>query len=175
MNRHLCVFKSLILCISPFLGPVASLRHKKDDVTSVKKDMECGLRFKKPIEYQPGDVIVCYDDQEVPQKIQWDLGFWWWSSISTKTFEWFRFICYVKLFKLIKLLIGNICCTFVCVYQLLKDSWQRATALIEMQDCFTQIKIHLCEFLVVYPNVLLQYTDVVAKRCHWTTAHQLWW
>ncbi|XP_072032558.1 translation initiation factor IF-2, mitochondrial-like [Amphiura filiformis] len=58
-----------------FEGSLASLKHKKDDVRSVKKDMECGVRFKKVLEYQIGDVIECYREQTVPQKLEWNLGF----------------------------------------------------------------------------------------------------
>ena len=43
----------------------------------VKKDMECGLRFKKIIDYQIGDIIRCTKEESVPQKLNWTPGFWW--------------------------------------------------------------------------------------------------
>ncbi|XP_071961965.1 translation initiation factor IF-2, mitochondrial-like [Antedon mediterranea] len=56
-------------------GQVTSLKHHKDDVKSVKKDMECGLSFKENIECVNGDVIICYEVSHIPQKINWELGF----------------------------------------------------------------------------------------------------
>lgn len=48
-----------------FEGPCASMFHKKDRVTSVKKNTECGLQFVSPdgdvLEVLPGDRIECYE------------------------------------------------------------------------------------------------------------------
>ncbi|XP_033629292.1 translation initiation factor IF-2, mitochondrial-like [Asterias rubens] len=56
-------------------GPLASLKHLKEDVTSVNKGMECGMRFQEHLEYRPGDTIECYEIKHVPQTIDWQLGF----------------------------------------------------------------------------------------------------
>ncbi|XP_072163977.1 translation initiation factor IF-2, mitochondrial-like [Diadema setosum] len=56
-------------------GPLASLKHHKDDVNTVKNGTECGLRFEEQLEYQPGDTIVCYELEQIPQEVDWDLDF----------------------------------------------------------------------------------------------------
>ncbi|XP_033096532.1 translation initiation factor IF-2, mitochondrial-like [Anneissia japonica] len=56
-------------------GQLTSLKHHKDDVKSVKKDMECGLSFKENLEFKNGDTIICYETSHIPQTIDWDLGF----------------------------------------------------------------------------------------------------
>lgn len=57
-------------------GSVTTLKHLKDDVLTVKTGMECGLSLdNEDLEYKPGDVIVCYSESEVKQKISWDPGF----------------------------------------------------------------------------------------------------
>lgn len=57
-------------------GRAASIRHLKNEVDTIKKDVECGLRLDDPsISLQPGDTIVCYQMKQVPQKIDWDPGF----------------------------------------------------------------------------------------------------
>lgn len=59
-----------------FQGKVTSLKHFKDEVESIKKDMECGIRLSdQSINVQPGDTIICYKINKVPQKIDWDPGF----------------------------------------------------------------------------------------------------
>lgn len=59
-----------------FDGHAASIRHLKNEVETIKKDVECGVRLDDPsINVQPGDTIVCYHKKQVPQKIDWDPGF----------------------------------------------------------------------------------------------------
>lgn len=57
-------------------GTLDSMRHLKNEVDSIKKDVECGLKFSdQSIEVKPGDTIVCYTTIMRPQKTEWDPGF----------------------------------------------------------------------------------------------------
>ena len=57
-------------------GPLSSLKHFKNEVDSVKTDVECGLCFHdKSVTPQPGDAILCYHVKEVTQEIDWHLDF----------------------------------------------------------------------------------------------------
>lgn len=57
-------------------GELASMRHLKNEVDSIKKDVECGLKLQdQSIEVQPGDTLVCYNIQMKPQTTDWDPGF----------------------------------------------------------------------------------------------------
>ncbi|XP_041969846.1 translation initiation factor IF-2, mitochondrial isoform X2 [Aricia agestis] len=57
-------------------GKLASMKHLKDEVTTIKRDMECGLRLDNPdFEVQPGDTIVCYKMVDVADTTTWDPGF----------------------------------------------------------------------------------------------------
>ncbi|GAB6025244.1 hypothetical protein CHUAL_010664 [Chamberlinius hualienensis] len=57
-------------------GKVNSLRHLKNEVESIKKDVECGLRFEDINQhFEAGDVIECYKKVWVDQTINWDPGF----------------------------------------------------------------------------------------------------
>lgn len=54
-----------------------SMRHLKNEVDSIKKDVECGLMFDdKTVIGQPGDTVVCYTIKMEKQQIDWDPGFW---------------------------------------------------------------------------------------------------
>lgn len=65
----------LIFSCSLYLGNLSSLKHHQDDISVVKTGMDCGLSFEKNIEFQVGDEIVCFNEEEVEQKISWDPGF----------------------------------------------------------------------------------------------------
>uniref|UniRef100_A0A182RZ88 Translation initiation factor IF-2, mitochondrial n=1 Tax=Anopheles funestus TaxID=62324 RepID=A0A182RZ88_ANOFN len=53
-----------------------SMRHLKNEVDSIKKDVECGLRLdNQTLELKAGDTIVCYQINRVPQQTEWDPGF----------------------------------------------------------------------------------------------------
>ncbi|XP_050354336.1 translation initiation factor IF-2, mitochondrial [Nymphalis io] len=57
-------------------GKLASMKHLKEEVTTIKRDMECGLRFEDPnFIIQPGDTVVCYKMVEVSKTTSWDPGF----------------------------------------------------------------------------------------------------
>ncbi len=50
-----------------FEGPIASLKHFKDEVKEVKGGTECGLVFEKFGEIQEGDQVEAYEMVEVPR------------------------------------------------------------------------------------------------------------
>ncbi|XP_055540068.1 translation initiation factor IF-2, mitochondrial [Wyeomyia smithii] len=53
-----------------------SMRHLKNEVDSIKKDVECGLRLDdQQLEVRAGDTIVCYKINHEPQQTDWDPGF----------------------------------------------------------------------------------------------------
>lgn len=53
------------------------MRHLKSEVDSIKKDMECGLRFDdQTVAFQPGDLIVSYKIRQEQQYTDWNPGFW---------------------------------------------------------------------------------------------------
>ncbi|XP_061579239.1 translation initiation factor IF-2, mitochondrial [Cololabis saira] len=56
-------------------GSLSALRHHKDDVQTVKTGMECGLSADDDMDFRTGDVIVCFEEVEVPQVTSWDPGF----------------------------------------------------------------------------------------------------
>ena len=52
------------------------MRHLKNEVDSVKKDVECGLRLDDTaVTFSPGDTLVCYELRQETQKTEWDPGF----------------------------------------------------------------------------------------------------
>lgn len=55
---------------------IAAMRHLKDEVDTIKKDIECGLRFQdivglEGLRFQPQDLIVCYEIKKTKQKTKW--------------------------------------------------------------------------------------------------------
>ena len=59
-----------------FEGKLSSMKHLKNEVESIKKDVECGLRLSDSnIQVKPGDTLFCYQMKPVPQTIDWDTGF----------------------------------------------------------------------------------------------------
>lgn len=57
-------------------GQMDSMRHLKAEVDTVKKDLECGLRLHDfGVVAKPGDTVVCYIINKVPQETEWDPGF----------------------------------------------------------------------------------------------------
>ncbi|KAI5741475.1 hypothetical protein M8J76_014005 [Diaphorina citri] len=56
-----------------FEGKLESMKHLKEEVTSIKKELECGLRLEDPsIEFEPGDTIICFVKNKVPQFTDWN-------------------------------------------------------------------------------------------------------
>lgn len=59
-----------------FDGKLSSMKHLKNEVDSIKKDVECGLRLEDAeIRFKSGDTLLCYQLKKVAQKIDWDTGF----------------------------------------------------------------------------------------------------
>lgn len=57
-------------------GKIFELRHLKNEVDSIKKDVECGIRLDKiDMQFEPGDIIECYVLKDESQKCEWDPGF----------------------------------------------------------------------------------------------------
>ncbi|KAM8841979.1 translation initiation factor IF-2, mitochondrial [Synchiropus picturatus] len=56
-------------------GFLVALKHHKDEVQTVRTGMECGLSVDADVEFKAGDLIVCFEEVEVPQVIAWDPGF----------------------------------------------------------------------------------------------------
>lgn len=53
-----------------------SLKHVKQDVNSIKRNVEFGFSFDDDsIQPQPGDKLVCYDVKMVRSPLDWNLGF----------------------------------------------------------------------------------------------------
>ena len=50
-------------------GGLATLRHFQDDVKEVRSGMECGIKLGDFNEYEPGDIIECYQLEKIPQKL----------------------------------------------------------------------------------------------------------
>jgi len=46
-------------------GAVTSLKHEKDDEREIHAGYECGIGIKGFTEFQPGDVLECYAEEEV--------------------------------------------------------------------------------------------------------------
>ncbi|KAK2190842.1 hypothetical protein NP493_66g01012 [Ridgeia piscesae] len=57
-------------------GELTSLKHFKNEVDSIKTDVECGICFAdKTVVPQHGDRIICYERKEVAQQLEWDIDF----------------------------------------------------------------------------------------------------
>ena len=53
-----------------------SLKHFKNEVQTIKTEVECGVMFEDTsIQAQPEDRIICYEMVKKPQKLEWDLQF----------------------------------------------------------------------------------------------------
>ncbi|KAK7487137.1 hypothetical protein BaRGS_00021632, partial [Batillaria attramentaria] len=59
-----------------FQGALSSLKHFKTEVETIKVDRECGISVEdEDVEFEAGDIIVCYEEREVEQDIDWSPGF----------------------------------------------------------------------------------------------------
>lgn len=54
---------------------MATLKQHKDDVQTVQAGMECGLSAEGHAPFRAGDVIICFQEVQVPQVTSWDPGF----------------------------------------------------------------------------------------------------
>lgn len=52
------------------------MRHLKNEVDSIKKNVECGLQLADTnIEVEAGDRIICYTTKKEKETIDWNPGF----------------------------------------------------------------------------------------------------
>ncbi|XP_054257631.1 translation initiation factor IF-2, mitochondrial isoform X2 [Macrosteles quadrilineatus] len=59
-----------------FEGKLDSMRHLKNEVDTIKTDLECGLRLEDhSLQFKSGDTIICYITHQQPQSLDWDPGF----------------------------------------------------------------------------------------------------
>ncbi|BFZ07562.1 hypothetical protein BsWGS_10601 [Bradybaena similaris] len=59
-----------------YTGSIASLKHFKDEVETIKREQEFGMCLSDPdFVWQPQDVIISYDVKDVDQEIDWNPGF----------------------------------------------------------------------------------------------------
>ncbi|XP_071453637.1 translation initiation factor IF-2, mitochondrial [Hetaerina americana] len=57
-------------------GELHSMRHLKNEVDSIKMDVECGLQLSdQTVRFKPGDTIICYELREESRKTDWNPGF----------------------------------------------------------------------------------------------------
>lgn len=70
------VFGIILFRFLTALGELESMRHLKNEVDTVKKDVECGLQIAdKSIDVEAGDRIICYTIKTEAQTIDWNPGF----------------------------------------------------------------------------------------------------
>ena len=56
-------------------GTLVGMKRGKDDITSAKKETECGLHLKGVVDWAEGDRVVCLKRRTVPRKLNWKIGF----------------------------------------------------------------------------------------------------
>lgn len=58
------------------IGKLVSMRHLKNEVESIKTNVECGLQLDdQDVEPKEGDTVLCYTWKKEKQNIDWDPGF----------------------------------------------------------------------------------------------------
>lgn len=59
-----------------YLGKLVSMKHMKNEVDTVKTDVECGLRLEdSTVSFKTGDLLICYQLYQKAQETDWDPGF----------------------------------------------------------------------------------------------------
>jgi translation initiation factor IF-2 len=55
-------------------GIVDSMRHLKNEVDSIKKDIECGLKLAdlNEVKLETGDCVICYQLNKKAVETEWD-------------------------------------------------------------------------------------------------------
>lgn len=57
-------------------GGLSSMKHFKNEVDVIKTDFECGISLNDlDVEFRRGDQLICYQEYQVPQTIDWEVGF----------------------------------------------------------------------------------------------------
>jgi translation initiation factor IF-2 len=46
-------------------GTITSLKHEKEDVREIREGFECGIGVKGFTEFQQGDILECYTQEQV--------------------------------------------------------------------------------------------------------------
>ena len=55
---------------------MAAMKRNKDDLSSAKKETECGLSFtSRSVQWKEGDRVVAFNSRKVPPNLDWDLNF----------------------------------------------------------------------------------------------------
>jgi len=71
-----CSSYNCICVVFIFVGSLQSLKHFKNEVESIRTDVECGLSFKdQSVAPQAGDVVVCFEYRKVKPELTWNLDF----------------------------------------------------------------------------------------------------
>ena len=63
------------MCVCVLLGKLDAMKCGRDDISTARRETECGLSFHGNLNYEKDDVIQCYRKKKVPRKLTWDLGF----------------------------------------------------------------------------------------------------
>ena len=66
---------SFCVCVCVLLGKLDAMKCGRDDISTARRETECGLSFHGNPNYEKDDVIQCYRKKKVPRKLMWDLGF----------------------------------------------------------------------------------------------------
>jgi translation initiation factor IF-2 len=70
-----CSFRIVRDGKSVFSGRVESMKNKRDDITTAKRETECGLSFHGNKDFEKGDIVQCYRVKKIPRKLTWEFGF----------------------------------------------------------------------------------------------------
>jgi translation initiation factor IF-2 len=46
-------------------GTITSLKHEKEDVREIREGFECGIGVRGFTEFQEGDILECYTQEQV--------------------------------------------------------------------------------------------------------------
>eukprot|EP00731_Ephydatia_muelleri_P028186 Em0019g1059a len=56
-------------------GPIIGMKQGTEDITTARKETECGVSFSVDPEFEVGDIIQCFTKKQTSQKLAWNLGF----------------------------------------------------------------------------------------------------
>ena len=73
-DLKLCTLISFVLYY-PFAGKLSTLKRGADDISSAKKETECGVTLENFKGFEEGDIIQCVTINYLKQEIDWDWGF----------------------------------------------------------------------------------------------------
>ena len=59
-----------------YTGKATELRHLKEEIETVKTNMECGIKLENAeVDFKPGDKIICYRLVDKYTETEWNPGF----------------------------------------------------------------------------------------------------